>query len=102
MRMLKSVNYFEQMKGRGTRTINNDTFQKVSCTAKSKTHFVILDAIGDSKSRKTDSCPLAWIIHSSKFFCDFTEFVVGRRYILDYPNGLIINGFKKMQFFRSR
>ena len=30
MRDVKSVNYFEQMKGRGTRTINNDTFQNFS------------------------------------------------------------------------
>jgi type I restriction enzyme R subunit len=58
MRDVKSVNYFEQMKGRGTRTINKDTFQKVSRTAKSKTHFVIVDAIGATKSKKTDSNPL--------------------------------------------
>ena len=58
MRDVKSVNYFEQMKGRGTRTINNDTFQKVSLTAKSKTHFVIVDAVGATKSKKTDSRPL--------------------------------------------
>ncbi len=58
MRDVKSVNYFEQMKGRGTRTINSDTFQKVSRTAKSKTHFVIVDAIGATKSKKTDSRPL--------------------------------------------
>lgn len=58
MRDVKSVNYFEQMKGRGTRTINNDTFQMVSRTAKSKTHFVIVDAIGVTKSKKTDSRPL--------------------------------------------
>jgi type I restriction enzyme R subunit len=58
MRDVKSVNYFEQMKGRGTRTINDDTFQMVSRTAKSKTHFVIVDAIGATKSKKTDSRPL--------------------------------------------
>ena len=58
MRDVKSVNYFEQMKGRGTRTINNDTFQMVSRAAKSKTHFVIVDAIGVTKSKKTDSRPL--------------------------------------------
>lgn len=58
MRDVKSVNYFEQMKGRGTRTINKDTLQKVSKTAKSKTHFVIVDAIGATKSKKTDSRPL--------------------------------------------
>lgn len=58
MRDVKSVNYFEQMKGRGTRTINNDSLKMVSRTAKSKTHFVIVDAIGATKSKKTDSRPL--------------------------------------------
>ena len=58
MRDVKSTNYFEQMKGRGTRTINNDSLQMVSRTAKSKTHFVIVDAIGATKSKKTDSRPL--------------------------------------------
>lgn len=58
MRDVKSINYFEQMKGRGTRTINSDTLQLVSRTAKTKTHFVIVDAVGATKSKKTDSRPL--------------------------------------------
>jgi type I restriction enzyme R subunit len=58
MRDVKSINYFEQMKGRGTRTINNDSLQLVSKTANSKTHFVIVDAVGATKSKKTDSRPL--------------------------------------------
>ena len=58
MRDVRSVNYFEQMKGRGTRTMNKDTLQLVSKTAKSKTHFVIVDAVGATKSKKTDSRPL--------------------------------------------
>ena len=58
MRDVKSVNYFEQMKGRGTRTINNDSLRKVSQTANSKTHFIIVDAVGVTKSKKTDSRPL--------------------------------------------
>ncbi len=58
MRDVKSINYFEQMKGRGTRTINTDSLQLVSKTAKSKTHFVIVDAVGATKSKKTDSRPL--------------------------------------------
>ena len=59
MRDVKSVNYFEQMKGRGTRTINFDDLKKVSSTARyTKTHFVIVDAIGVIKSKKTDSRPL--------------------------------------------
>jgi type I restriction enzyme, R subunit len=58
MRDVKSVNYFEQMKGRGTRTINSDSLQLVTRTASSKTHFVIVDAVGATKSKKTDSRPL--------------------------------------------
>ena len=58
MRDVKSINYFEQMKGRGTRTINTDTLQLVSKTASTKTHFIIVDAIGVTKSKKTDSRPL--------------------------------------------
>lgn len=58
MRDVKSVNYFEQMKGRGTRTIQDDSLQKVTRTARSKTHFVVVDAVGVTKSKKTDSRPL--------------------------------------------
>ena len=58
MRDVKSINYFEQMKGRGTRTINSDSLQLVSRTANHKTHFVIVDAVGATKSKKTDSRPL--------------------------------------------
>ena len=58
MRDVKSKNYFEQMKGRGTRTIDSDTLQLVSKTAQAKTHFVIVDAVGVCKSKKTDSRPL--------------------------------------------
>ena len=59
MRDVKSKNYFEQMKGRGTRTIALDDLKKVTPTAKyTKDHFVIIDAIGVTKSLKTDSRPL--------------------------------------------
>jgi type I restriction enzyme R subunit len=58
MRDVKSTNYFQQMIGRGSRTISDDDLQKVSRTAKVKTHFVIIDAIGVTKSKKTDSRPL--------------------------------------------
>lgn len=59
MRDVKSKNYFEQMKGRGTRTIDLDALKKVTPTAKfTKDHFVIVDAIGVTKSLKTDSRPL--------------------------------------------
>lgn len=59
IRDVKSRNYFEQMKGRGTRTIDLDALKKVTPTAKfTKDHFVIVDAIGVTKSLKTDSRPL--------------------------------------------
>lgn len=56
MRDVKSRNYFEQMKGRGTRTLDKEGLQKVSPSASSaKTHYVIVDAIGVTKSLKTAS-----------------------------------------------
>lgn len=59
MRDVKSRNYFEQMKGRGTRTYGKDDLQKETPSAVSnKTHFVIVDAIGVCKSVKTESRPL--------------------------------------------
>ncbi|RIK82149.1 restriction endonuclease subunit R [candidate division KSB1 bacterium] len=59
MREVKSKNYFEQMKGRGTRTFTKDDLQKVTPSAiGNKTHFVIIDAVGVTKSIKTDSRPL--------------------------------------------
>lgn len=59
MRDVRSRNYFEQMKGRGTRVIPLDDLKKVTPTAKfTKDHFVIVDAVGVTKSCKTDSRPL--------------------------------------------
>ena len=59
MRDVRSRNYFEQMKGRGTRTLNKDDLQKVTPSAtENKDHFVIIDAVGVTKSKKTDTRPL--------------------------------------------
>jgi type I restriction enzyme R subunit len=58
MRDVKSKNYFEQMKGRGTRVLQPDDLKKVSPSAKAKTHYVIVDAVGVTKSLKTASQPL--------------------------------------------
>ncbi len=56
MRDVKSKNYFDQMKGRGTRTISLDDLRKVSPAAQyTKDHFVIVDAIGVTKSLKTET-----------------------------------------------
>src|SRR5690606_8738727 len=59
MRDVKSRNYFEQMKGRGTRVVALDDLKKVTPSAQyTKDHFVIIDAIGVTRSLKTDSRPL--------------------------------------------
>ena len=58
MRDVKSRNYFEQMKGRGTRVLDPDELRKVTPSAPAKTHYVIVDAVGVTKSLKTASQPL--------------------------------------------
>lgn len=58
MRDVKSKVYFEQMKGRGTRTISSTEFHAVTPDALHKTHFVIVDAVGVCENDKTDSRPL--------------------------------------------
>lgn len=56
MRDVRSRNYFEQMVGRGTRVIDLDDLRKVSPSATTnKDHFVIFDAVGVTKSAKTDT-----------------------------------------------
>ena len=58
MRDVRSSVYFEQMKGRGTRTISDTDLKAVTPGTESKTHFVIVDAVGVCESDKTDSRPL--------------------------------------------
>ncbi|MDP2737964.1 MAG: type I restriction-modification enzyme R subunit C-terminal domain-containing protein [Pseudorhodobacter sp.] len=58
MRDVKSANYFEQMKGRGTRVVKADDLKKVTPSATAKTHYVIVDAVGVTRSVKTASQPL--------------------------------------------
>lgn len=58
MRDVRSTVYFEQMKGRGTRTILSSDLQGITPGATHKTHFVIVDAVGVCESDKTDSRPL--------------------------------------------
>ena len=59
MRDVRSKNYFEQMKGRGTRVLSKDDLQKVTPSAtENKDHFVIVDAVGVTKSKKSDTRPL--------------------------------------------
>ena len=60
MRDVKSRSYYEQMKGRGTRTCSVEELRKTGTPSArfSKDHFVIIDAIGVEQSQKTDSRPL--------------------------------------------
>ena len=58
MRSVKSQSFFEQMKGRGVRVITDTDFQAVTPDARSKTRFVIVDAVGVCERDKSDSRPL--------------------------------------------
>ncbi len=55
MRDVKSKIYFDQMKGRGTRTIKPDDLRSVTPDAKSKDHFVIVDAVGVCEHAMSDT-----------------------------------------------
>ncbi len=58
MRGVKSRVYFEQMLGRGTRTISSTDLEAVTPDARNKTHFVVVDAVGVTQAMKTESRPL--------------------------------------------
>ncbi|MEK6789114.1 MAG: type I restriction-modification enzyme R subunit C-terminal domain-containing protein [Pseudomonadota bacterium] len=59
MRDVRSKGYYEQMKGRGVRSLDADGLQRVSASADgAKTRFVLIDAVGVEKSLKTESRPL--------------------------------------------
>ncbi|MYB96035.1 DEAD/DEAH box helicase [Candidatus Poribacteria bacterium] len=55
MRAVRSSGYFEQMIGRGVRTIDPEDLRAVTGRATTKTHFIIVDAVGVCESVKTDS-----------------------------------------------
>ena len=58
MRDVRSKNYFEQMKGRGTRTLSKDDLQKVTPSAReNKDHFVIIDAVASRNPRNQTPAP---------------------------------------------
>ncbi len=58
MRDVKSEGYYEQMKGRGVRTIPDADLRAVTPDARTKTRFILIDAVGVSETRKTASQPL--------------------------------------------
>jgi type I restriction enzyme, R subunit len=55
MRSVKSRTYFEQMLGRGVRVIDDTDFQAVTDDAKQKDGFVVVDAVGVTRSPLADN-----------------------------------------------
>ncbi|MCP5526918.1 MAG: DEAD/DEAH box helicase family protein [Verrucomicrobiales bacterium] len=58
LRDVRSAMYYEQMKGRGTRTIDPHELRTVTPDAKAKTCFVLVDAVGVTQSAKSNSRPI--------------------------------------------
>lgn len=58
MRMVRSRNFFEQMKGRGVRTIDDTALQAVTPDAGTKERFVLVDAVGVTETKLIESTPL--------------------------------------------
>ena len=58
MRDVKSEGYYEQMKGRGVRSIPDADLKTVTPDAKTKTRFILIDAVGVSETKKNASQPL--------------------------------------------
>ncbi|HKK04217.1 MAG TPA: DEAD/DEAH box helicase family protein, partial [Gammaproteobacteria bacterium] len=58
MRDVKSEGYYEQMKGRGVRTIPDADLRAVTPDARTKTRFILIDAVGVSETKKNASQPL--------------------------------------------
>ena len=58
MRDVKSQLYYEQMKGRGVRTISPTDLKGVTPNAEVKNRFYLIDAVGVTESKKTISQPL--------------------------------------------
>ena len=58
MRNVRSRNFFEQMKGRGVRTISRTEFNSVTPDATDKERFVIVDAVGVTESELGESYSL--------------------------------------------
>ena len=58
MRMVRSRNFFEQMKGRGVRVIDADDLRNVTPDATAKDRFVLVDAVGVTDTALADTVPL--------------------------------------------
>lgn len=58
LRDVRSLNYFEQMKGRGVRIISPDDLRGVTPDAQTKDRFVIVDAVGVTDHPLIETHPL--------------------------------------------
>jgi type I restriction enzyme R subunit len=58
MRAVRSRTFFEQMKGRGVRVIDETELRGVTPDARAKTRFVIIDAVGVTETPLMDTQPL--------------------------------------------
>jgi type I restriction enzyme R subunit len=58
LRDVKSELYYEQMKGRGVRTISATDLRQVTPDAQEKEKFILIDAVGVTESAKSASQPL--------------------------------------------
>jgi type I restriction enzyme, R subunit len=58
MRDVRSEGYYEQMKGRGVRSISDADLQAVTPDARTKTRFVLVDAVGVTEGKKNVGQPL--------------------------------------------
>jgi type I restriction enzyme R subunit len=58
MRMVRSRNFFEQMKGRGVRTIPDTDLKVVTPDATHKDRFVLVDAVGVTETKLIETTPL--------------------------------------------
>jgi type I restriction enzyme, R subunit len=78
MRDVKSEGYYEQMKGRGVRTIPDADLRAVTPDAQTKTRFILIDAVGVSETKKSASQPLERK-HSVSFDALIDQIAQGRR-----------------------
>jgi type I restriction enzyme, R subunit len=58
MRMVRSRQFFEQMKGRGVRVIDSNDLKSVTPDAKAKERFVLVDAVGVTEADLHDTTPM--------------------------------------------
>jgi type I restriction enzyme R subunit len=58
LRDVRSELYFEQMKGRGVRSIEPTDLRAVTPDAEAKTRFILIDAVGVTESQKSIAPPL--------------------------------------------